>query len=125
MTPDHQEAEDYNPAEFQLQSHLGIIGGRRPGSSGQKRPHDDDGELYGSSPPRATKLLKSEHHPDNRGADEEVREMTENRLVLHRPPGGLATSFSGGLFLSSDEEIDDRSREVLRKDGEDDGFSYF
>ncbi|KFY01878.1 hypothetical protein O988_02475, partial [Pseudogymnoascus sp. VKM F-3808] len=125
MTPDNQEAKDYNPAEFQLQSHLGIIGGRRPGSSGQKRPHDDDAELYGSSPPRATKMLKSEHRPDNRDTGEEAGEATENRLVLHRPPGGLASSFSGGLFLSSDEEIDNGSREVPQKDGEDDGFSYF
>jgi len=50
--------------------------------------------------------------------------MTENRLVLHRPPGGLATSFSGGLFLSSDEEIDDAARGAPHKDAED-GFSYF
>ncbi|KFY40782.1 hypothetical protein V495_05279 [Pseudogymnoascus sp. VKM F-4514 (FW-929)] len=124
LTSSVLEAEDYNPAEFQLQAHLGIIGGRRPGSSGQKRLHDDDAELYSSSPPRATKMLKSEHRPDNRDTGEEAGEATENRLVLHRPPGGLATSFSGGLFLSSDEEVDNGAREVPHKD-EEDGFSYF
>lgn len=126
MSVEYQGDEKYNPkSEFQPRTHLGITGGRHPDSSGQKHPRDDDGELYDATPPRATKLPKLEHFPDNMRAVEEVRENTENRLILHKGPSeGLANSLSGGLFLSSDEEIDDGTREVPHKDLEG-GFSYY
>jgi hypothetical protein len=110
-------------SEFQLQPHPGIIGGRRPGAFELKHPRDDDGEFYDATPPRVTKL-KLEHSGDG-SMEEEVQASTENRLVLHKGQSeGLAHSFSGGLFLSSDEEVDEGMRDVLGKDGEL-GFSYF
>ncbi|KFY85804.1 hypothetical protein V498_07649, partial [Pseudogymnoascus sp. VKM F-4517 (FW-2822)] len=123
---DRLGAEDYNPESgVQLQPHPRIIGGRRPGSSGLKHPREDDGELYGASPPRATKVPKLEHPGDMRTVAAEARENTENRLILHKAPsGGLAQSLSGGLFLSSDEEVDDGSRDVPLTEGEG-GFEYF
>lgn len=120
---ERQGAEEHNPeSEVQPQAHLGIIGGRRPESSGVKHPRDDDGDLYDATPPRATKL-KFEH-PGNRGTEEKVQGSIENRLVLHKDLSReLATSFSGGLFMSSDEEIDEGMRDIPRKDAED-GFTY-
>ncbi|OBT75955.1 hypothetical protein VF21_05806 [Pseudogymnoascus sp. 05NY08] len=111
-------------SEFQLQPHPRVMGGRRPGASELKHSLDYDEELYGATPPRATKVPKTEH-PENMGIPEEVRGNTENRLILHKGPSeGLAQSFSGGLFMSSDEEIDEGMRDVFGKDG-DIGFSYF
>ncbi|KAL5346830.1 hypothetical protein ACLOAV_007973 [Pseudogymnoascus australis] len=126
MESDRPAAEEYNPEPgIKLQPPPRIIGGRNPGSSGPKHPREDDGELYGASPPRATKVPKLEHPGDMRTAAPEGRENTENRLILHKAPsGGLAQSLSGGLFLSSDEEVDDGSRDVPLREGEGD-FSYF
>ncbi|OBT95800.1 hypothetical protein VE01_06466 [Pseudogymnoascus verrucosus] len=113
-------------SEFHLQPHPpGVIGGRRPDSSDLKHPFYDDGELYNATPPRATKALKIERPDSSMGIQGEVRGNTENRLILHKGSSeGLAQSFSGGLFMSSDEEIDEGTRDVFGKDG-DIGFSYF
>ncbi|ELR08169.1 hypothetical protein GMDG_02981 [Pseudogymnoascus destructans 20631-21] len=112
-------------SEFQLQPHPGVVGGRRLDSSELKHPLDYDGELYNATPPRATKVLKIEHPDNSMGIVEDVQAPTENRLILHKGPSeGLAQPFSGGLFLSSDEEIDEGMRDAFGKDGEL-GFSYF
>ncbi|KFZ07461.1 hypothetical protein V501_06448 [Pseudogymnoascus sp. VKM F-4519 (FW-2642)] len=101
------------------------MGRRHPDSSELKHPLDYDEELYNATPPRATKALKIEHPDSSMGIPGEVRGNTENRLILHKGPSeGLAQSFSGGLFMSSDEEIDEGVRDVFGKDG-DIGFSYF
>ncbi|OBT88796.1 hypothetical protein VE02_03143 [Pseudogymnoascus sp. 03VT05] len=117
--------EYISKSELQLHPHPGIVGGRWPDSSEPKHTLDYDGELYGATPPRATKVPKTEHPDNSMGIPEEVRGNTENGLILHKGPSeGLAQSFSGGLFMSSDEEIDEGMRDVFGKDG-DIGFSYF
>ncbi|OBT66637.1 hypothetical protein VE03_03923 [Pseudogymnoascus sp. 23342-1-I1] len=123
MVDVNQETEGYGAeSEFQLQPRPGIIGRRRTDSSALKHPRDDDDrELYGASPPRATKVPKLERPDDMRSVKETLRN-TEKRLILHKAPSaGLAQSLSGGLFLSSDEEVDDGSGEGPGEAG----FSYF
>lgn len=154
-----RQGEEYNPeAGFGYQGHPGIIGGRRPVSSGENRDpaaemedqdlgageynaefdiqyqpylgmveeqrpewselkhtHDADEELYDATPPRAFKQPKFEKPgsmPGSMGAERKVRGTVNNKILHKGPSEGLAQSFTGGLFLSSDEEIDDGMREL-------------
>lgn len=113
-------AGEYN-AEFniQYQPYMGIVEEQRPEWSELKHTHDADGELYDATPPRAFKQPKFE-----KPAERKVR-GTVNKKILHKGPfEGLAQSFTGGLFLSSDEEIDDGMRELPLM-GVESGFSFY
>ena len=118
-------AGEYNPEfDIQYQPYLGMVDEQRPERSELKHTHDADGELYGATPPRAFKQPKFEK-PGSMGAKREVRGNAENKLILHKGASeGLAQSFTGGLFLSSDEEIDDGMREVPQM-GVESGFSFY
>ncbi|KFY34629.1 hypothetical protein V494_06598, partial [Pseudogymnoascus sp. VKM F-4513 (FW-928)] len=117
------EELNFNP-NFRFQAYLGGAGGIQHDFSGLKHTHDDDGELYNATPSRATKLPKFEHS-NTMCRVEEVEQTSENRLVPHQaPPKEPAQSFSGGLFLSSDEEVDDGMRDAFHMDGEG-SFDYF
>ncbi|KFY07143.1 hypothetical protein V492_07399, partial [Pseudogymnoascus sp. VKM F-4246] len=125
MEDAHLGAEELNfDPNFRFQAYLGGAGGIQHDFSGLKHAHDDDGELYNATPPRATKLPKFEHS-NNRGIAEEAPGTAENRSVSHQaPPKEPAQSFSGRLFLSSDEEVDDGMRDAFHMDGEG-SFDYF